>query len=149
MEGLAEQLGYAGLFALAFLSATLLPLASEAAVAGAPALGLDPWAVLVVATAGNTLGACLNYWIGRRGARAVRARRGRADDRLERARRLFARWGTPLLFFSWLPVVGDPLTLVAGAAGAPFRSFALWVLAGKAARYAVVLGAARAILGSP
>ena len=55
--------------------------------------------------------------------------------------------GAPLLFFSWVPIVGDPLTLLAGAAGLSARTFTAWVLPGKALRYAVVLGLADALLG--
>ena len=142
--------GYAGLFVVSFLSATLLPLGSEAVVALLPALGYEPAAVLLVATVGNTLGALLNYAGGQAGARLVATRwwRRRDPGRLARARRLYARWGAPLLFLSWLPVVGDPLTAVAGAVGTPLPAFLLWVTLGKLVRYAVVLGVAGALVGA-
>ena len=127
----------------------MLPLSSEAAVALLPALGYEPAAVLVVATFGNTLGALLNYAVGRVGVRLVAVRWLRRDPQgLARAGRLYARWGAPLLLLSWLPVVGDPLTAVAGALGTPLPAFLFWVALGKLFRYAVVLGVARALLGT-
>ena len=141
--------GYLGLFVVSFLAATLLPLGSEAAVALLPALGYEPVAVLAVATAGNTLGALLNYAVGRAGARLVATRWLRREpEGLARAGRLYARWGAPLLLLSWLPAVGDPLTAVAGAAGTPLPAFLFWVALGKLVRYAVVLGVAADLLGA-
>lgn len=139
-------LGYAGLFAVSFLAATLLPLGSETAVAAMPLLGFSVPVVLAVATAGNTLGALTNYAVGRLGARTLAARWVEQHaDALERGRRLYARWGAPVLFFSWVPVIGDPLTAVAGVLRAPLGSFLFWVTLGKLTRYAVVLGLVEAV----
>ena len=128
------------LFVSAFAASTILPMSSEVvlgalAVAGASEL----WLLLAVATAGNTLGAVVNWGIGRYAA-TWRTRSISLDEaKFQRACRWFNRWGTWCLLLSWLPVVGDPLTLAAGALRTAFVPFLLLVLAGKAARYVVVL----------
>lgn len=131
----------AGLFVTSFLAATILPLSSEAVLAGvALTTTQDRLLLWSVATVANTLGAVLNWSLGRWGARF--------HDRpwfpvkpatYEAAAARFRRWGAWSLLLSWLPVVGDPLTLVAGAAGVQFWPFLLLVALGKGARYAVVL----------
>ena len=128
------------LFVSAFAASTILPMSSEVvlgalAVAGAT----DVWLLLAVATAGNTLGAVVNWGIGRY-ASTWRARLLSLDEvKFQRASRWFKRWGIWSLLLSWLPVVGDPLTLVAGALRTAFVPFVLLVLVGKAARYLFVL----------
>jgi membrane protein YqaA with SNARE-associated domain len=132
---------YAGLFAWSFLAATILPLSSEAPLAAlVRAHGTMVWPVLV-ATAGNYLGACTTYWLGRRAARAVGVR-GEEADKSGRAARLLARYGQPVLLLSWVPVLGDALVAGAGAVGVPFYGFSIWVVLGKGLRYLAVAWAA-------
>lgn len=133
-----------GLFLASFLAATLLPAQSEALLFGmARSGGFDPIALLVVASAGNVLGSVVNWWIGRQ---ADRFRHKRwfpvTEGQLERASRWYRRWGRWSLLLSWMPVVGDPLTLVAGVLREPLTSFLLIVALAKAGRYGVVLWAA-------
>ena len=128
------------LFVSAFAASTILPMSSEVvlgalAVAGAT----DAWLLLAVATAGNTLGAVVNWAIGRYAATWRTRLRSLDDASYERASRWFNRWGIWCLLLSWLPVIGDPLTLVAGALRTPFVPFVLLVLVGKAARYLFIL----------
>jgi membrane protein YqaA with SNARE-associated domain len=128
------------LFISAFAASTILPMSSEV-VLSALALGgaTEVWLLLVVATAGNTLGAVVNWALGRYAA-TWRARLPSLDDaKFERACRWFNRWGIWSLLLSWLPIVGDPLTLVAGALRTGFVPFVLLVLVGKAARYLLVV----------
>jgi len=131
---------YSALFASAFLSATLLPGSSEAALIGLLAAGKgEPAALMAVATVGNVLGSVVNWIMGRFFAR-FRDRRwfpvkARSYDR---AVGWYGRYGVWSLLFAWLPVVGDPLTLVAGALRADFRLFLLLVTLGKAARYLLI-----------
>src|SRR5688572_8726471 len=128
-------MAYGGLFVAAFLAATLLPLPSEVP------LGLLVrserhilWPVLV-ATAGNYLGASTTYWL----ARGVMGRRVWTPESTGgRALSLFRQYGAPILLLSWVPVVGDGIVAVAGAAGLPYAAFSAWTIAGKAARYIVV-----------
>ena len=131
-----------GLFASAFLSATLLPGSSEAVLAGLLALGRGDALVLVaVASLGNVLGSCVNWAMGRY-LSAYRDRRWFPGGALHgRAEAWFARHGKWSLLMSWLPVVGDPLTVLAGVLRVGFLPFVLLVAAGKTARYAFVAGA--------
>ncbi len=132
----------AAVFLTAFLAATVLPLSSEAALAGA--LWLEPerrWSLVAVATLGNTLGAVVNWAIGRFLAGFRHHPRFPVDPRrFARAERMFRRFGTPALLLAWLPVVGDPLTLVAGVFRTPLWLFVPLVAIGKGARYLAVVG---------
>ena len=130
-------LAYLGLFAASFLAATVLPLSSEAALATLVYREQTLLLPLLVATAGNFLGACTTYWLGRRAAQTIAARRGR-ELAQGRAGRLLRRYGAPVLALSWVPLLGDALVALAGATRMPFGAFALWVLAGKALRYLAV-----------
>ena len=131
--------GYPALFLLSFLAATLIPLGSEWLVVALVVGGFVPSAVVLVATAGNVLGAATNYWIGLCGSTFLATKVLRMDEQaLRRAESSFARYGSWGLLLSWLPVVGDPLCLVAGMLRVPLLRFFLLVLAGKLARYAVV-----------
>src|SRR5215470_17302496 len=91
----------------------------------------ETWALLAVATAGNTLGSAINWVLGRWATRW-------GGRRLDQAAAWFRRWGWPSLLFAWLPVVGDPLTVAAGLLRVSFLPFLLLVAIGKAARYAAV-----------
>lgn len=136
------------LFASAFLSATLVPMASEGVLAGLIAAGgHDPWALWGVATAGNVAGAVVNWGMGR-GLAHFQGRRWFpvSPERMERARAWFTRWGTWTLLLSWLPMVGDALTIVAGAMRVRLAVFVVLVAIGKAARYGVVLLAMLGVL---
>lgn len=132
---------YLAVFASAFLAATLLPFYSEVTVAFATRHpDIDLLLLWLSASVGNTLGAVVNWAIGR----AVLRWRGRrwfpvSDAQLERAQRWFARFGIWSLLFAWLPFGGDPLTFAAGALRVRLVPFVLLVGAGKTARYAVVI----------
>ena len=132
--------GYLGLFFTAFLAATLVPLSSEAVLAALIAAeGFDLALLVVVATLGNTLGAVVNWWLGRY-ALHWRDRRWFpfSAEQLERASDWFNRYGVWTLLLSWLPVVGDPLTFAAGVLGVRFPLFLVLIAIGKGARYLVV-----------
>ena len=123
-----------------FLSATLLPLASELSVGALILAGENPWLTLAVASFGNTLGAVLNWWLGGtllsyQDARWFPVNR----TRLVRAQQRFQHFGIWSLLFAWLPLVGDPLTFAAGILRVRLSVFVLLTGAGKCARYAVVI----------
>jgi membrane protein YqaA with SNARE-associated domain len=122
------------------LAATVLPASSEAVLLGLLAAGRGDALVLVaVATVGNTLGSVVNWGLGR-GIERLRHRPWfpLSPARYAAASRLFTRYGTWTLLFAWLPVVGDPLTVVAGALRVRLLPFVLLVASGKAARYAAI-----------
>ena len=123
------------LFAWSFAASTVLPLSSEIPLAIAVRRA-DAWVVPVaVATLGNYLGACTTYWLARL---AVTRMANMESPRFRRGSVLIARYGPPALLLSWVPLIGDALVALAGAARMPFGRFSLWTAAGKAARYALV-----------
>lgn len=141
MQEWLHQFGYFGLFAISFLSATILPLFSEAFVLWMPTQGYSIWGVLIVATFGNVLGSITNYWLGKGGSGWLFGKWLRVGpEKLARAKALYARWGAPVLLFAWFPVIGDPLTVVAGLFDLRFVVFLGYVLVGKLLRYAALLG---------
>jgi membrane protein YqaA with SNARE-associated domain len=132
------------LFASAFLAATLLPFPSEVTLAGLLVAGRGEVASLwLVATIGNTLGSLVNWAMGRLALRFE----GRPwfplrRNRLAHAQRWFNRYGVWTLLLCWLPIVGDPLALVAGLMRTPFLLSVVLIAIGKGARYAVVIALA-------
>jgi membrane protein YqaA with SNARE-associated domain len=127
------SVGLPAVFVWCFVSATLLPLGSEPVVFGY--IKLNPemfvWGVLV-ATAGNTLGGMVNYWLAYGAHQAVAK-----DGHTPRALAWFEKLGPKALFFSFLPGIGDPLTAVAGWLKMPWMPCLLWQAAGKLIRYVV------------
>src|SRR5687767_932745 len=122
----------AGLFASAFLSATLLPGSSEAALLALLALGKSDWLLLVaVATAGNVLGSMVNWALGRFLVH-FRDRRWFPIDpqSYARAEGWYNRFGVWSLLLAWVPIIGDPLTVVAGMLRVDWRWFVLLVTIG-------------------
>lgn len=130
--------GLPALFVLGLLAATVLPLGSEWLLAALVAAGSPPLAAVLVATCGNTLGACTTAWLGRGGGAWLGRRLALTPERRQRAERFYARCGSWSLLASWLPVIGDPLCLVAGLLRVPWPRFLLLVACGKLARYAAV-----------
>ena len=135
---------YLTLFAWSVLAATILPLGSEPALVVLVRRGYPFWPLVLVATAGNYLGACTTYWLAKKAAAAIAARRGadHGPGGAARAARLIARRGAPILLLSWVPLLGDALVAAAGAAGMRFLPFSAWTLAGKFFRYVAVAWAA-------
>jgi membrane protein YqaA with SNARE-associated domain len=136
---LAELLA---LFGAAFAFATLLPGSSEAALVASLKLGqAPPAAAIAVATIGNTLGSLVNWAIGYFGAAwRDHPRFPLSPAQYARCAAWYSRWGVLTLLLSWLPVVGDPLTVVAGLMRTPAWLFVPLVAAGKLARYLAVAG---------
>jgi len=132
---------YLALFTTAFLSATLLPGTSEPALVAALSMSHLPVVGLVlVATAGNTLGACLNWLLGLLFSRhRPWVRLPVSPAQLARFQGFYARYGVWSLLLSWVPVIGDPLTVLAGLGRVPFLIFLPLVLAGKLARYVAIV----------
>ena len=168
IESLATALalpkfGLSTIFVVAFVSATLLPLGSEPAVFGL--VKLNPhlfWPAVAVATAGNTLGGMVSWWMGRGAGQAYHAVRTRrhahalathpvgapttlqAADHSpahQRALRWLERYGAKACLLSWLPVVGDPLCAVAGWLKLPFWPCVVYMAIGKFARYLTMTAA--------
>ncbi|MFZ5765639.1 MAG: YqaA family protein [Thermodesulfobacteriota bacterium] len=149
MEDVLLASGLPALFLVSFLAATVLPLGSEWLLVALimQHFALEP--VVATATLGNYLGACTTYALGVWGADFAIRKLVRIDaDELERAQRLYRRYGSWSLLFSWLPVVGDPLCLLGGLLRVNFVTFSLLVFAGKLGRYLTIGLLTRATMGS-
>lgn len=138
-----EISSYVGLFLAAFGAATLLPMQSEAVLVGMLLSGHYTVAtLLLVATLGNVLGSLLNWMLGRS---VERFRHKRwfpvSEAKLEKAQRFYLRYGRWSLLLSWVPIIGDPLTMVAGVMREPLWSFLLIVSFAKGMRYLLLTAA--------
>ncbi|WP_410507402.1 YqaA family protein [Methanosarcina hadiensis] len=127
--------GYLNLFILSFLASTVLPFGSEALVVALVYRGFSPLAVVLVATAGNFLGSCTTYYLGLKGRHVLERYLSPSPEKLEKSERLFNRYGIYTLLFTWVPGIGDVITMVAGLMQLPFRSFSVLVFLGKFGRY--------------
>ncbi len=129
--------GYVGLFLSGALATTLIPLSPEVIALGAWSVGMPVVPVIVVLVVGNYAGNALNYAIAYFGrAWVMETYFPRHQHRLMRAERLFERYGPAVLLFSWLPIVGDPLTFIPGIVHYSFTKFTLYVLVSKVVLYA-------------
>lgn len=136
---MTDTAAYAGLFAAAFVAATILPMQSEAVLVGLLLSGYSPWLLLVVASIGNVLGAAINWLLGRSIERFRDRRWFPANQAaLDRAQGWYQRYGKWSLLLSWAPVIGDPLTVIAGVMREPLPVFLLLVTIAKVGRYAVL-----------
>lgn len=124
------------LFLLSFLAATLIPLGSEWYLVSLIASGSEPWPIIIIATLGNYLGACTTYLIGYYGSQWILHKIFRISEKdLEKATGYYNRFGIWSLFFSWLPIIGDPLCAIGGIFRIRFLLFSLLVFSGKLLRY--------------
>ncbi|WP_206931028.1 YqaA family protein [Roseococcus thiosulfatophilus] len=128
------------LFFVALGAASLLPMASEPVLVGMLlASDIEPWLLVAVASLGNTLGSVINYVLGRLVERFRHRRWFPASEAsLDRAQAWYHRWGRWSLLLSWAPIIGDPLTVVAGIMREPLWSFVLLVAIAKTGRYVVL-----------
>ena len=137
------EFGLSTVFVISFVSATLLPMGSEPAVFGLVKLNPELfWPAVLVATAGNTLGGALNWWMGL-GAHTAHTRLTQHHSNGHDARAL--QWlhtlGPKACLLSWLPGLGDPLCAVAGWLRLPFWPCVAYMAVGKFARYLVMTAA--------
>lgn len=132
---------YALLFSSAFFAASLLPLQSEAIFTAMVINGkYQAWFLLLVASIGNVLGALLNWWLGKQLLRYQQRQWFPVKpERLQKAQTIYQRYGYWSLLGSWLPVIGDPITLIAGVMREPYWRFLLLVTIAKTARYTALL----------
>ena len=128
--------GLSTVFVVALVSATLLPMGSEPAVFGLVKINPELfWPAILVATAGNTIGGAVTWWMGYGAERAYERVTHNSAVAHPRALRWLERFGPPACLLSWLPVVGDPLCAVAGWLRLPFWPCVLYMAIGKFARY--------------
>jgi len=136
---------YITLFTVAFLSATLFPLGSEALLLYDITQNYSILLLWIFATLGNTLGSMLNYWLGLKGEEYLERKRYLSTKKMEKARSFFDKYGGWTLLLSWAPVIGDPLTFIAGVLRYNFKWFTFIVLFAKGTRYAVIIFLAKSL----
>jgi membrane protein YqaA with SNARE-associated domain len=133
-------LAYGGLFLSATGAATILPMQSEAVLVGMILTEqFETWTLIAIASAGNVLGSIANWLLGRWIER-FQSRRWFSirESALARARSWYRRYGKWSLLASWVPIIGDPITMVAGVMREPLMTFIILVTIAKTARYVVL-----------
>lgn len=128
---------YGTLFFWSFLAATVIPMSSEPPLIYLVSVQQALVLPVLVGTLGNVLGACVTYWIFRQAAGALAERKKPTRGR-KQAARLLQRYGQPALLLSWVPIMGDALVALAGAAKMRFGIFCFWVSMGKGLRFLVI-----------
>ena len=131
---------YLSLFAISFLAATILPFSSELTLAGLIATSdYDNLLLLIVASFGNILGSIVNWALGSY-SRNLTTKKWFPfkETQIERSSKWFRKFGKWSLLFAWVPVLGDPLTLVAGILRVKFIDFIILVAIGKVSRYLII-----------
>jgi membrane protein YqaA with SNARE-associated domain len=133
------EAGYLGLFVVCFLSATILPLTSEGVLIAFLLSGVEPLTALLVATSGNVLGGSTNYFLGRLGEPKWLRKLGVKETRILRFENWVKRYGVWTALLSWVPIVGDPLTIALGFFRANWWWVFLLMLIGKFLRYLLLV----------
>ena len=131
---------YLSLFSFSFLAATVLPFSSELTLAGLISTSnYDNLLLLVVASFGNVLGSVFNWSLGFYSRNlSIKKWFPFKKIQIERSSKWFSKFGKWSLLFAWLPIVGDPLTFVAGLLRVRFLDFIILVAIGKVSRYLIV-----------
>lgn len=142
------MISYLALFASAFLAATILPFYSEVLLYALLRQGFDPLMLVVVATLGNTLGAVVNWALGKYLLHwQDRKWFPFGPAQIDRASRWFHRYGEWSLLLAWTPVIGDPLTFVAGVLKVRILPFLILVSIGKGAHYSALVWLTESVTG--
>ncbi|MFA7184501.1 MAG: YqaA family protein [Victivallales bacterium] len=134
---LAEY-GYLNLFVFSFLASTILPFGSEALLVALLYQGFNPFALVMVATVGNFLGSCTTYYLGLKGRETLEKYLSASEKSLKRGEEFFKKYGVYALLLTWLPGIGDGITMMAGLMKLSFRVFSVLVFTGKFGRYFVL-----------
>ena len=126
---------YLYLFFISFISATLFPMGSEALLIYDLTLDLSMYLILIFATFGNTLGSIVNYWLGLKGEEYLVDKNFLDEKNILKAKNYFDKYGGYSLLITWMPVIGDPITFIAGIVKYDFKKFVLLVFIAKGGRY--------------
>lgn len=130
---------YLFLLFVCFISATLIPFSSEIVFASFVWMGHSPVLAILIASLGNCAGVTVNYLLGRYGTGWFVERFFKLDPaRLNEFSLKQKKYGIWFLLASWLPVIGDPITLYAGVVRIPFLRFALWAYSTRTVRYVIL-----------
>ncbi len=128
---------YLGLFSSCFLSATIIPVASEIGLAIIISQGYSPVIAVLVATAGNSLGGLTNYLLGMVGNPKWLQKTKLSEEKISKYSFYINKYGSILALLSWVPIIGDPLLIVLGFLRVRFIPVLLFMILGKLVRYVV------------
>lgn len=128
-------MSYIVLFFSALISATLFPLGSEALLIYDINQGLNIYLLLFFATFGNVLGSVINYYFGLKGEEYLEKKRYLKKEKMFKYKELFSRYGGYSLLLAWVPIIGDPITFIAGILKYDFKKFLILVTISKFSRY--------------
>ena len=123
------------LFSTAFISATLFPLGSEALLIYDISQGHNIYLLLIFATLGNSLGSVVNYFLGLKGEEYLINKKLLNEKYIIKAKTYFDKYGAWSILLSWLPIIGDSITFVAGVLKYDFKKFLILVVVAKFSRY--------------
>ena len=126
---------YLTLFITAFISATLFPLGSEALLIYDITQGHNIYLLLFFATFGNSLGSVINYFLGLKGEEYLINKKLLNEKYISKTKTYFDKYGFWSILFSWLPIIGDSITFVAGILKYDFKKFFILVIIAKFSRY--------------
>lgn len=127
---------YLTLFVSAFISATLFPLGSEALLIYDINEGYNLTILLFFATLGNSLGSLLNYYLGLKGEEFLESKKIITKEKVVKYKKMFDKYGGYTLLLSWVPLIGDPITFIAGVLKYNLKKFIFLVVLAKFLRYA-------------
>ena len=138
MEGL-EELGYLGLFISSFLSATLIPLSPEILLGILIFNGFKLWLTILVATLGNFLGGITTYFVGYLGDwKKIEKYFKIRKEKVYSLKKRIDKLGSFIAFFSWMPILGDILTLSLGFFRVNIKGVFVWMFIGRSLRFIVI-----------
>lgn len=141
-----DLLGYTYLFIASFLASTILPFGSEGIMLLLISRKYNIIALVIVASVGNFLGSCTTYYIGLKGRSYIERYLKVQPKDIMRAEKYFSKYGSFVLLFTWLPIIGDVFTVTSGLLRLSFTTFSILVFTGKFIRYVVLAYLAGALM---
>ena len=129
---------YIYLFLSSLISATLFPIGSEALFVFDLTNGLNIYYLLFFATFGNSLGSIINYYLGLGGEEFLVKKNWLNENKINKAKKYFSKYGAYSLLLSWMPIIGDPITFIAGILKYDIKRFILIVILSKFGRYFIL-----------
>ncbi|MGB8217324.1 MAG: YqaA family protein [Candidatus Methanoperedens sp.] len=146
IQAILLNYGYLGLFLASILASTILPFGSEGILLLLVYEKFNIPALVLVASAGNYIGACTTYYIGLKGRSFAQKHLSIDPGNLEKAEKYFSKYGVAVLLFTWLPIIGDVITVFGGLLRVKFWLFSVLVFTGKFLRYLAIAYLAAAVL---
>ena len=128
-------MNYLYLFFISLISATIFPMGSEAVLLYNISIHLNIYLLFIIATFGNSLGSVINYWLGLKGEEYLVNHKVVKEKHILKAKNYFDKFGGYSLLLSWVPIIGDPITFVAGMLRYNLKKFIILIILAKGGRY--------------